>query len=136
VALGLKQTASDPWEADIPARYHAGDLKKGKVTKLTNFGVFVELEEGLEGLLHVSELSDQKVEGPESVVKVGDTIECKVLRVDVEERKIGLSKKTANIPEEPAGAAGKAKPQRELKGGGGGGLLIDKATLTGGGDEE
>ena len=136
IALGMKQLKPDPWTTDIPARYKPGQVVSGKVTKLTNFGVFVELEEGLEGLLHVSELSDQKVEGPESVVKVGDTIECKVLRVDVEERKIGLSKKTANIPEEPAGAAGKAKPQRELKGGGGGGLLIDKATLSGGGEEE
>ena len=57
VALGLKQMASDPWEGDIPGRYHPGDLKKGKVTKLTNFGVFVELEPGLEGLLHISELA-------------------------------------------------------------------------------
>ena len=55
---------------------------KGKVTKLTNFGVFVELEPGLEGLLHISELADHKVESPEEVVKVGDEIEVKILRVD------------------------------------------------------
>src|SRR5439155_333095 len=67
VALGLKQMASDPWEGDIPGRYHPGDVKKGKVTKLTNFGVFVELEPGLEGLLHISELADHKVESPEEV---------------------------------------------------------------------
>src|SRR5438876_7839695 len=93
VALGLKQMASDPWEGDIPGRYHPGDIKKGKVTKLTNFGVFVELEPGLEGLLHISELSDQKVESPEEVVKVGDDIEVKVLRVDAADRKIGLSRR-------------------------------------------
>ncbi len=73
---------NDPWEGDIPGRYQPGDVKKGKVTKLTNFGVFVELEPGLEGLLHISELADHKVESPEDVVKVGDEIEVKVLRVD------------------------------------------------------
>src|SRR5215813_2273025 len=88
VALGLKQMASDPWEGDIPGRYHPGDVKKGKVTKVTNFGVFVELEAGLEGLLHVSELSDGKVENAEEVVKVGDEIEVKVLRVEPKDRKI------------------------------------------------
>ena len=79
IALGLKQMANDPWEGDIPGRYHPGDVKKGKVTKLTNFGVFVELEPGLEGLLHISELADDKVESPEEVVKVGDEIEVKSL---------------------------------------------------------
>ena len=62
-------------ESDIPGRYHPGDIKAGKVTKLTNFGVFVELEPGLEGLLHISELADHKVETAEEVVKVGDEIE-------------------------------------------------------------
>jgi small subunit ribosomal protein S1 len=99
VALGLKQISNDPWEGDIPARYHRGDVKKGKVTKLTNFGVFVELEQGLEGLLHISELADQKVESPEEVVKVGDEIEVKILRVDPADRKIGLSRKRLHEPE-------------------------------------
>ena len=76
--------ANDPWEGDIPGRYKPGEVKKGKVTKLTNFGVFVELEPGLEGLLHISELADHKVESPEDVVKVGDEIEVKVLRVDAD----------------------------------------------------
>src|SRR5206468_12619950 len=67
VALGLKQMANDPWEGDIPGRYHPGEIKKGKVTKLTNFGVFVELEAGLEGLLHISELSEGKVDNPEGL---------------------------------------------------------------------
>jgi small subunit ribosomal protein S1 len=122
IALGLKQMASDPWEGDIPGRYHPGEVKKGKVTKLTNFGVFVELEPGLEGLLHISELSDQKVESPEEVVKVGDEIEVKVLRVDAADRKIGLSRRTAPGPEEGAEETGatpeaeRAKP-RELRGG-------------------
>jgi small subunit ribosomal protein S1 len=135
IALGLKQMASDPWEGDIPGRYHPGEVKKGKVTKLTNFGVFVELEAGLEGLLHISELADHKIESPEEVVKVGDEIEVKVLRVDAADRKIGLSRKQLHMtPEEieeanqeaAAAAAQAAKPQRELRGGTGsaGGQLI------------
>jgi small subunit ribosomal protein S1 len=127
IALGLKQMASDPWEGDIPGRYHPGDVKKGKVTKLTNFGVFVELEPGLEGLLHISELADQKVDSPEDVVKVGDEIEVRVLRVDVGERKLGLSRRTGGKEEEgetPEATTdkGPAKgPKRELRGGTGSG---------------
>ena len=91
VGLGLKQMSPDPWETDIPSRYKPGQTCRGRVTKLTNFGVFVELEPGLEGLLHISELADHKVESPEEVVQVGQEVEVKVLRVDPKERKIGLS---------------------------------------------
>jgi small subunit ribosomal protein S1 len=96
---------------------------KGKVTKLTNFGVFVELEPGLEGLLHISELADHKVESPEEVVKVGDEVEVKVLRVDTADRKIGLSRKRLGEPveEEAAEAAEKPREKRELRGGTGAG---------------
>jgi small subunit ribosomal protein S1 len=93
IALGLKQMADDPWTTDIPKRYKPGDVVNGTVTKITNFGVFVGLEDGLEGLLHISELSDDKVESAEELVKVGDPLEVKILRVDTDERKIGLSKK-------------------------------------------
>ena len=93
IALGLKQMADDPWLTDIPDRYKTGDVVNGTVTKITNFGVFVGLEDGLEGLLHISELSEEKIENAEEVVKVGDPLEVKILRVDTEERKIGLSKK-------------------------------------------
>jgi small subunit ribosomal protein S1 len=124
VALGLKQMANDPWEGDIPGRYHRGDIKKGKITKLTNFGVFVELEPGLEGLLHISELSEEKVESPEEVVKVGDEIEVKVLRVDPAERKIGLSRRQlhwtqeqSDAAEEAAAAENAKKQEKELRGG-------------------
>ncbi|MBE3134628.1 MAG: S1 RNA-binding domain-containing protein, partial [Acidobacteria bacterium] len=111
VALGLKQLDEDPWERKIPEKYVAGAIVRGKVTKVTNFGVFVELEEGLEGLLHVSELADRKVENPEEVVKAGEEIEVKVLRVDTDDRKIGLSLKRVqwaaeeDTPEKPAEAA-------------------------------
>jgi len=101
VALGLKQMATDPWDTDIPGQYSPGQVVKGKVTKLTNFGVFVELQPGLEGLLHISELSDGKVESPEDLVKVGDEIEVKVLRVDTKDRKIGLSRKNLHDPHVP-----------------------------------
>ena len=93
VALGLKQMEEDPWEHKIPEKYVAGEIIRGKVTKVTNFGVFVELEPGLEGLLHVSELADHKVESPEDIVKPAQELEVKILRVDVGERKIGLSLK-------------------------------------------
>ena len=92
IALGLKQMQDDPWTTDIPSRYKSGQIVSGTVTKLTNFGVFVGLEDGLEGLLHISELSDEKIENAEEIVKVGDPIEVKILRVDTDDRKIGLSR--------------------------------------------
>ena len=123
IALGLKQMNNDPWEGDIPGRYKPGELRKGKVTKLTNFGVFVELEAGLEGLLHISELSDDKIESPEEVVKVGDEVEVRVLRVDAADRKIGLSRRKLNEPfvppedDAPIEEENSNRPQRELRGG-------------------
>jgi small subunit ribosomal protein S1 len=128
IALGLKQMSQDPWETTIPDKFKPGTVVKGAVTKLTNFGVFVQLEQGLEGLLHISELSDQKVENPENLVKVGDELEVRILRVDTAERKIGLSRKfNTPLPDETdpngeAAAGGGAAPVREeLKGGTGSG---------------
>jgi small subunit ribosomal protein S1 len=91
ISLGIKQLTEDTWVHAIPEKYIPGQIVRGKVTKLTNFGVFVELEPELEGLLHISELSDQKVESPQDVVKIGDDVEVKILRVDTDSRKIGLS---------------------------------------------
>ena len=91
IALGYKQLSPDPWMDHIPNNYHIGDLISGHVTKITNFGAFVRLEDDLEGLLHVSELADHKVASPEEVVQPGMKIEVRVIRVDTEERKIGLS---------------------------------------------
>ena len=114
-------------------------MVNGKVTKITNFGVFVGLEDGLEGLLHISELSDQKVENPDEVVKVGEEIEVKILRVDTDDRKIGLSRKRVEwaedderhqlAAEEEAAAEAELERKRlaekDLKGGlGQGGPLI------------
>jgi len=95
VGLGIKQLTEDPWVEAIPGAYRPGMIVKGKITKITNFGVFVELEDGLEGLLHISELSDQKVENPLDVVKPGQEVDVKILRVDTDDRKIGLSLKRA-----------------------------------------
>src|SRR6056297_1367369 len=123
IALGLKQLDNDPWDGDIPDKYQPGQLIKGNVTKITNFGVFIGLEDGLEGLLHISELAEHKVEDPEEVVKVGDEIEVKVLRVDTDERKIGLSLKRVEWGEEQEKAAAEAEAadvpaeSGELKGG-------------------
>ncbi|MBM3954905.1 MAG: 30S ribosomal protein S1 [Planctomycetes bacterium] len=108
IALGLKQMHDDPWTTDIPHRYKPGDVVKGTVTKITNFGVFVGLEDGLEGLLHISELADEKVESAEEVVKVGDAIEVKILRVDTDDRKIGLSKKRVGWSREREAREGEA----------------------------
>jgi len=132
IALGLKQLDEDPWARDIPGKYQPGQVVTGTVTKITNFGVFVGLEDGLEGLLHISELADHKVESPEDVVKLGDAIEVKILRVDTDDRKIGLSRKRVDWSSEAEAAQpAAAKPDKpaaatrpggtELKGGIGGG---------------
>ncbi|MDP6938315.1 MAG: 30S ribosomal protein S1 [Planctomycetota bacterium] len=91
IALGRKQLSADPWHEQIPGSYHVGDLLSGYVTKVTNFGVFVKLEEGLEGLLHISELTDDRGAKAEDLLFPGQKVEVRVIRVDVEDRKIGLS---------------------------------------------
>ena len=91
VSLGIKQITEDPWIRAIPDKYIPGHIIKGKVAKLTNFGAFVELEPDLEGLLHISELADHKIDKPQDIVKVDDEVEVKILKVDTDARKIGLS---------------------------------------------
>ena len=100
VALGLKQLTEDPWERAIPEKYVPGQIVKGRVVKVTTFGVFLELEPELEGLLHISELADHKVENPQEIVQMDQELEVKILRVDVEDRKIGLSLKRIRWAEE------------------------------------
>ena len=123
VALGLKQMSEDPWHEAIPTHYQPGMIVMGKVTKITNFGVFVELEDDLEGLLHISELADHKVENPQDVVKQDQEIEVKILRVDLDDRKIGLSLKRAMwTSEQDAAATRNEKAAPQSSGGGLGGL--------------
>jgi small subunit ribosomal protein S1 len=89
-SLGIKQLTPDPWK-DVARRYRKGEVVAGKVTNVTDFGAFVELEEGIEGLVHVSEISREKVEKPSDVLKVGDTLSAVVLHIDPHDRRIGLS---------------------------------------------
>jgi small subunit ribosomal protein S1 len=95
ISLGVKQITEDPWLHAIPEKYIPGQIVKGKITKITNFGAFVELESELEGLLHISELADHKIDKPQDVVKEGDEVEVKILKVEPESRKIGLSLRRA-----------------------------------------
>jgi small subunit ribosomal protein S1 len=91
-SLGIKQIQPDPWTT-ISEQHPVGAKVKGKVTKVTDFGAFVEIEPGIEGLVHVSELRDERVENPRDVVKEGDEIDVKVIDMDLQERKIALSVK-------------------------------------------
>jgi len=91
LALGLKQTEDDPWETWIVEKYHTGDVLQGKITKIAKFGAFVEIDKDLEGLLHVSELSTYQGKRIEDVLGVDDKVEVQILRVDRDERKIGLT---------------------------------------------
>ncbi len=93
VSLGIKQLTDDPWER-IPSDYPPGRVLEVKVSKVTDFGAFVAIEEGIEGLIHVSELSDQHVKDPREFVKDGDVVKAEVITVDPSDRKIGLSMKT------------------------------------------
>jgi small subunit ribosomal protein S1 len=114
-SLGLKQMTEDPWLRAVPERYQPGMVVRGKVTKITNFGVFVELEPELEGLLHVSELADQKVENPQDVVQIGQELDVKILRVDTIDRKIGLSKKRAEWATTAGDEGAEGEPRRREK---------------------
>jgi small subunit ribosomal protein S1 len=89
-SLGIKQLTPDPWK-EATRRYRKGDMVIGKVTHVTDFGAFVELEEGIEGLVHVSEISREKIERPSSILKAGDTVSAIVLHIDPHDRRIGLS---------------------------------------------
>ena len=90
ISLGIKQLEADPWEK-IPDQYPIGKDVTGTIIKVTGFGAFAEFDDGLEGLIHVSQLSSEKVTHPEKVVKVGDEIKAKVIKVDTISKKIGLS---------------------------------------------
>ena len=90
VSLSLKATQEDPWK-EFERKYQAGEIIDGQVTKLVPFGAFVRVAHGIEGLVHISELSDQHVESPEAVLSVGDEVRVKVIEVDVPRRRISLS---------------------------------------------
>jgi small subunit ribosomal protein S1 len=100
-SLGIKQLERDPWDS-IKARYRQGQGVDGLVTKLTDFGAFVEIEEGIEGLIYVSEIADHRIEKPADVLKVGDKVRAEILSIEPKERRIGLSIKQLGRSEERA----------------------------------
>ena len=91
VNLGLKQFTNDPWLTEIPERYKVGTIVKGKVTKVASFGLLLELEEDLEGFIHISEISEEPIQKLEELIKPGELKEAKVIKLDGESRKISLS---------------------------------------------
>ena len=99
ISLGIKQLTEDPWK-NIDQKYKIGDLVKGKVTKLASFGAFVQLADDIDGLVHISQLSENHVAKVKDVLKVGQEVEARVIKVDKIERRIGLSIKAATYSEE------------------------------------
>lgn len=98
ISLGLKQTTQEPWE-NIETKYSVGDIVEGKVVRLADFGAFVELEPGLDGLVHISQISDKHIAKPSQEVHIGQKVKVKVLEINVEAKRISLSIKEANEPE-------------------------------------
>ena len=111
VSLGIKQLSDDPWKKEIPEKYHVGDIVKGKVTKMTDFGAFIDLSNGLEGLLHISEVSKEKIKNLESVLSIGQDLNVKIVKIEPEARKIGLSLKGVEGAPVPPKQEDKAKEE-------------------------
>jgi len=99
ISLGIKQLEDDPWKI-IDQRYKIGDLVQGKVTKLASFGAFVQLADDIDGLVHISQLSEERVDKVKDILKIGQDVEARVIKVDRTERRIGLSIKAANYSDE------------------------------------
>ena len=99
ISLGLKQASQDPW-SEIASKYKVGQLVKGKVSKIASFGAFIELEDGVDGLVHISQISDDRVEKVKDVLQVGQDVEARVVKVDRNERRIGLSIRAVNMTED------------------------------------
>jgi ribosomal protein S1 len=124
IALSMKQAQPDPW-TEVLESYPANSLVTGRVTRLAPFGAFVELTPGVEGLIHISELSESHVRACEDVVEVGQPIETRVLGIDAEERRISLSIKAVKAPAAEAGTTNQApavkpvpkKRKKPLRGG-------------------
>ncbi|PYE54819.1 30S ribosomal protein S1 [Deinococcus yavapaiensis] len=124
ISLGLRQTSDDPWSA-LPDRYPPGTPVKGKVTGITDFGVFMEIEPGIEGLIHISELDTQRVNNPADLFKKGDEIEAVILNIDPVEQRASLSRRRAlgggGNPRDFVSQGGGQRGDRGQGGQGGGG---------------
>ncbi len=99
ISLGLKQASQDPW-SEIASKYKVGQLVKGKVSKIASFGAFIELEDGVDGLVHISQIADERVEKVKDILQVGQDVEARVVKVDRNERRIGLSIRAVNMTED------------------------------------
>ncbi len=99
ISLGLKQAQNDPWSS-ISGRFKVGQIVKGKVSKLASFGAFVEIEEGIDGLVHISQISDDRVQKVRDALAPGQDVEARVIKIDSVERRIGLSIKAAKLSDE------------------------------------
>ncbi|MGB8166812.1 MAG: 30S ribosomal protein S1, partial [Chthoniobacteraceae bacterium] len=119
ISLGMKQMDEDPWKA-IEAQYKIGDMVKGKVSKIASFGAFVALEGDIDGLVHISQIAEDRVDKIKDFLKIGQEIEARVIKVDKAERRIGLSIKAANYNEEDikreAAAFDSLKPGEDMVG--------------------
>ncbi|HYR58751.1 MAG TPA: 30S ribosomal protein S1 [Chthoniobacteraceae bacterium] len=119
ISLGMKQLDEDPWKA-IEAKYKIGDMVKGKVSKIASFGAFVALEGDIDGLVHISQIAEDRVDKIKDYLKIGQEIEARVIKVDKTERRIGLSIKAANYSEEDikreAAAFDSLKPGEDMVG--------------------
>jgi len=103
ISLGMKQLTDDPW-ADIDSHFKIGDVVTGTVTKLTSFGAFVDLKDGIDGLVHISQISEERVEKVKDVLKAGQEVTARVIKIDRDERRLGLSIKAANYSNEELAA--------------------------------
>jgi small subunit ribosomal protein S1 len=119
ISLGMKQLEGDPWK-EIEAKFKIGDLVKGKVSKITAFGAFISMDGDIDGLVHISQISEDRVDKIKDHLKVGQEIEARVIKVDKTERRIGLSLKAANYSEEDikreAAAFDAVKPGEDMVG--------------------
>ena len=119
ISLGVKQLEGDPWK-EIESKYKIGDLVKGKVSKITTFGAFLALDGDIDGLIHISQISEDRVDKIKDHLKVGQEVEARVIKVDKSERRIGLSLKAANYSEEDikreAAAFDALKPGEDMVG--------------------
>ncbi len=123
--LGIKQLTEDPW-LQIPQKYPEGTVVSGRITNITDFGLFVEVEEGIEGLVHLSELSTKKVKSPSEIYEVGQEVTAKVIRVSADERRLGLSIKQYLEEEERRRTQEQRKQSGEVPGSNLGDLIRQK----------
>ena len=116
VSLGYKQLQPKPWQL-VGDKYAIGEVVKGTVVRIVNFGAFVEVEKGIDGLVHVSQISHEWLENPTSVLKVGDEVEAKILDIDVDKEKMTLSIKALTpAPERPRREDAEGEGKRDKKG--------------------